>query len=166
MSTSTYKHTTQLTPRLTIELVPKTCWFSNVRSEVSNEEWGKLKRMTFQHAKYQCEICGSRGSQWPVECHEIWSYNDQEHIQTLVGLTALCPACHEVKHMGLANVRGRGHIAAGHLASINGWTKEQAEAYITLQFEVWEKRSNSNWQLDICWLEQFDIHVRARQSRR
>jgi hypothetical protein len=151
-------------PRLTIELVPQTCWFSNVRSEVSSEAWEKLKRMTFQRANYQCEICSSRGSQWPVECHEVWHYDDQQRLQTLVGLIALCPACHEVKHMGLANVRGRGTIAAGQLAKVNRWTKEQTQAYITSQFEVWEKRSKYAWQLDIRWLEQFDIHVQSRRS--
>jgi hypothetical protein len=149
--------------RLTIELVPQTCWFSNVRSEVSHEDWGKLKRITFQRAKYLCEICGSRGPQWPVECHEIWHYHDQKHIQTLVGLIALCPDCHEVKHMGLANVRGRGSIAAQHLAKVNGWTKEQAKKYIDLQFEIWQQRNKYTWQLDIGWLEQFDIHVQAER---
>lgn len=166
MTSSIHQQNVSSVPRLTIELVPQTCWFSNVRSEVSSEAWGKLKRMTFQRANYQCEICSARGSQWPVECHEIWNYDDQTHRQTLVGLIALCPACHEVKHMGLANVRGRGSIAAQHLANINGWTREQADKYIALQFEVWKKRSKHTWKLDIRWLEQFDIHVQAKRTRK
>ncbi len=157
---------TPSTAHLTIELVPKTCWFSNVRWEVSKEEWEKLKKMTSQRGEYRCEICGSRGPQWPVECHEIWNYDDQKHIQTLAGLIALCPDCHEVKHMGLANVRGRGSIAAQHLAKVNSWTKERAEQYIASQFELWEERSKHTWQLDIRWLEQFDIHVAPKRSRK
>lgn len=31
-------------PKLTIELVPKTCWFSNVRSNVTPSQWNKLKK--------------------------------------------------------------------------------------------------------------------------
>src|SRR6266487_470536 len=28
--------------RLTVELVPTTCWFSNLRSELSKDEWDRL----------------------------------------------------------------------------------------------------------------------------
>ena len=142
---------------LTIELVPETCWFSNVRSEVSAQDWDKLKRITFQKANYRCEVCGGCGSKWPVECHEIWHYNDDSHVQTLAGLIALCPACHEVKHMGFANINNRGDIAAQHLARVNGWAMEETKKYIDEQFKVWARRSKQKWKLDITWLDQFGI---------
>lgn len=72
---------------LTIELVPETCWYSNVRSNVSPEEWERLKRIAFKRAGYWCEICGGRGPQWPVECHERWLYDDLPHIRKLDRLT-------------------------------------------------------------------------------
>ena len=87
---------------LTIELVPSTCWFSNVRDHVSKSIWDKLRKATYRQSNYRCEICGDRGSKHPVECHEIWHYDDDKYIQTLTGLTALCPDCHRVKHIGLA----------------------------------------------------------------
>lgn len=68
--------------------------------------------------------------------------------------------------MGLANVRGRGSIAARHLAKVNHWTKEQTEKYIALQFEVWKKKGQYAWQLDIRWLEQFEIHVHHKTISR
>jgi hypothetical protein len=156
--------TDALTPRplLTIELVPKTCWFSNVRSEVSKADWEVLKKVTFSKAEYRCEACGGRGSRWPVECHEIWHYDDTEYLQTLIGLTALCPSCHEVKHRGLANVKGRGDIADRHLAQVNGWTIQQTQQYVEDQFQVWLKRSQYDWKLNISWLNQFDIEVRKK----
>ena len=58
--------------RLTIELVPQTCWFSNVRSEVSAADWDRLRKLTSNAAGGRCEVCGGRGPRWPVECHEIW----------------------------------------------------------------------------------------------
>lgn len=139
------------TPRklLTIELVPQTCWFSNVRSEVSKEDWSNLKKMTFEKADKRCEICGGQGPNWPVECHEIWHYDDLNHIQKLVGLIALCPSCHEVKHRGYANTRGRGEIADQHLANVNQWTMPKTKRYVNDQFQVWKKRSQHEWQLDI-----------------
>ena len=59
-------------PRLTIDLVPATCRFSDVRSEVSEADWERLKRITFAQANCRCQVCGGRGRRWPVECHELW----------------------------------------------------------------------------------------------
>jgi hypothetical protein len=142
---------------LTIELVPKTAWYKNVRSNVSKEEWEKLKRITFSRAGYRCEICGGQGQRWPVECHEIFAYDDEHHIQKLVRLVALCPACHEVKHIGLAGLRGKGNAAKAHLARVNNWSIEDAELYIEGCFELWHRRSCHEWELDLSYLEQFGI---------
>ncbi len=151
--------------RLSIELVPQTCWFSNVRSEISPEDWDRLRKTTTHNAGSRCQICGGRGPKWPVECHEIWDYDDEHHVQTLLGLIALCPACHEVKHMGLANIRGRGSIAARHLAKVNGWAPQETERYITDQFAVWERRSAFQWTLDMSWLEECGITVQSEPKR-
>lgn len=70
---------------LTIELVPNTCWYSNVRSNVAKKDWDTLRYHTYKQASHRCEICGGVGQQHPVECHEIWDYDDQQHIQTLTG---------------------------------------------------------------------------------
>lgn len=145
--------------RLTVELVPRTCWFSNVRSAVSPEDWERLKRLTFDRSGACCEICGGRGSRWPVECHEIWFYDDAAQRQVLQGLAALCPDCHEVKHLGLAGTRGRAVQARAHLARVNGWSHADAELYIEVQFEIWSQRSQHEWNLDLSWLDQFGIHA-------
>lgn len=139
---------------LTIELVPRTCWYSNVRSEVSAEEWERLKRETFRRARYICEVCGGRGPKWPVECHERWEYDDDRRVQKLAGLVALCPACHQVKHIGKATADGHGDAAVAHLAEVNGWTLEGADRYVAACFELWRARSNFEWELDISFLDQ------------
>ncbi len=141
---------------LTIELVPSTCWFKNVRSQVSAADWDKLKKLTARAAGYRCEICGGRGPKWPVEAHEVWDYNDRTHMQTLTGLIALCPDCHSVKHIGLAVSRGREQPTLEHLARVNGWSVEDARLYMEVQFEVWSQRSTHNWTLDISWLERVE----------
>ncbi len=147
-------------PRLTVELVPRSCWFENVRSNVSAEQWNELKKRTSQKANRNCEVCGGRGPQWPVECHEIWQYNDINHIQKLEGLTALCPSCHEVKHIGLTQLKGKEVEATAHLAIVNGWSYFTAEQYVEQAFEVWEQRSKYAWTLDISWLESLGVPLR------
>lgn len=147
------------TPRLTIELVPESCWFSNVRSNVSQEEWDRLRRATYRSAGYICEICGGRGHNHPVECHEKWFYDDENKIQRLIGLLALCPDCHEVKHFGLANKKGRTNEALAQLSKVNGWSIQKAEEYVDEQFHIWLERSKHSWILDVTWLEQYGIRV-------
>jgi hypothetical protein len=142
---------------LTIELIPKTSWYRNVRSNVSTAVWEKLKRATFSRAGYVCEVCGGRGKKWPVECHEVFVYDDEQHVQYLSRLIALCPACHEVKHIGLAGVRGHQARAVAHLAKVNGWSVSDAELYVEGCFELWHRRSCRQWKLDLSYLEQFGI---------
>lgn len=142
---------------LTIELVPSSSWYRNVRSNVSKEEWDRIRKIVFNRAGYICEICGGRGPKWPVECHEVFEYDDERHIQKLARLVALCPACHEVKHIGLAGVRGRQDIAIAHLARVNNWSLKDARLYLEGCFETWSRRSRHQWTLDLSYLAQFGI---------
>jgi hypothetical protein len=107
--------------RLTIELVPETAWFRNLRSEISGEAWDKIRKDCYKNAGYVCEICGGVGQRHPVECHEIWEYDDGDKRQILRGVIALCPSCHEVKHIGLTQMRGGLDRAVSHMAEVNGW---------------------------------------------
>lgn len=137
--------------RLTIELVPAGSWHSNLRSIVPGR-WDDLRRRCYMASEYRCEICNGRGPNHPVECHERWEYDDDRHIQKLVGLIALCPACHEVKHMGLARVNGNERRAKRHLTIVNGWTSRQASQYIDEAFNLWRERSVYDWHTDISWI--------------
>lgn len=139
---------------LTIELVPETCWFSNVRSQVEPEDWDKIKKATYKKAEYLCEICYDRGPEWPVECHEIWNYDEINLVQKLEGFIALCPDCHRVKHFGFAQVQGTEKEALKQLRKINGWDSKETNLYIKEQFKIWEERSKKEWKLDISLLEK------------
>jgi hypothetical protein len=145
---------------LTIELVPKTAWYRNVRSHVSKDEWDALRSVVFERAGRSCEVCGGKGDRWPVECHEVWHYDDAQYVQTLVRMIALCPQCHEVKHLGLASVRGKHEQALRHLAHVNGWSVSDARLYLEASLEQWSRRSQHQWTLDISYLDQFKLHQR------
>lgn len=142
-----------LVPRLTIELVPSSSWFTNARSRLPEDEWDLVRRAVYKRARYRCEVCGGRGERHPVECHEVWAYDDEHHVQRLERLIALCPACHKVKHLGLASVNGQYDEALQHLAGVNGWALEQAQQYAQLTFAQWEQRSRHEWTVDTGLLE-------------
>ncbi len=141
--------------QLTIELVPQTSWFTNMRSILAKADWDKIREQCYKEAEYACEICNDIGPKWPVECHEIWKYNDSKHIQKLVGLIALCPNCHRVKHMGYALFRGKGPEAAAHLAKVNKWSNKKTQTYIRKAFALYHKRSKHKWTLDLTYLKEW-----------
>ena len=144
-------------PRLSVELVPATCWSSNLRSELPRPAWDVLRRRSYRDAGYRCEVCGGRGPAHPVECHEQWSYDDAALVQRLVRMVALCPACHQVKHLGRAHAIGRGDQARAHLASVNGWDRAATDAYVDAVFAQWERRSTHDWQLDLEALTAYGV---------
>lgn len=139
--------------KLTIELVPSSSWYSNLRSILSKEQWDVLRKNQYALANYRCEICGGKGTKWPVECHEIWHYDDVKHIQRLDGLVALCPACHQVKHIGLAQLKGNYKEALRHLAKINKISLTVAQEYVNKSVELWRERSKYSWEIDLSWLD-------------
>ncbi len=140
--------------KLTIELVPQTSWYSNVRSNVTQKEWDVLRRDSYKKAGHKCEICSGVGPKHPVECHEIWEYDDEALTQTLTGLISLCPNCHQVKHIGLARIKGNYPKALKHLAEVNGITEEEAEKYVEECFEIWQERSEKKYTIDITILDK------------
>ena len=97
-----------------------------------------------------------------MECHEKWEWEEGTevgNIQRLVGLQALCPACHKVKHLGLTELR-EGEIglekAKAQLMMVNKWDIETTNSYINAMFEQWEERSRKKWKVE--WRD-FDREV-------
>jgi hypothetical protein len=70
---------------LTVQLVPSTCWFSNVRSAVYREESDLIRDQVYRQARARCGVCGGHGATHPVACHEIWHHDDERLMQTSSG---------------------------------------------------------------------------------
>ena len=156
---------------LTIELIPKTCWFSSVRTTVKKKEWDKIRFISYESANNKCEICGdigkNQGYNHNVECHEIWEYDDENKIQKLVGLISLCPTCHQVKHIGRAIAIGKHKQAYAQLMKVNKWTQKQVEEHILESFEIHKERSKYEWELNLSILteEPYNIKIKNYTTR-
>jgi hypothetical protein len=146
---------------LTVELVPKPLWHKNLRSDLSRADWDRLRKMAYRRAGYKCEVCGGTGLEqefnWPVECHEVWHYDDERHIQRLDRLIALCPWCHHVKHMGrISATEGEAGVARcmTHLKTVNDWTESQVTQHVGEVSALWQLRSgHADWIQDLSVLE-------------
>lgn len=141
-------------PKIFVELVPKTCFFTNVRSQVEPKYWDWIRKETYQQAHHTCECCGVKGR---MEAHEIWHYDDQKHIQKLYGFVCLCNMCHLAHHLGFASIKGKLPQVKKHLAKVNQWSLAETNEFINLVFEVWSRRSQHQWTLDLSFLDQCKI---------
>jgi len=147
---------------LFVDLVPRSCWFTNVRSCVDQTDWERLRRMITRRAAQRCEVCGAAedpGAKMWLEAHERWTYNDATRVQRLGRLICLCSACHTVTHFGLAQVRGREEEAYAHLMAVTGMTRAEAREHVEVAFEVWFQLSRIEWTLDLSILTDAGVTV-------
>lgn len=153
---------TSVPPRLRVELVPSTCWFSNLRSFLSAHRWRNLSREVAELGGDRCEVCRGRGRRHAVECHEVWLYDDDMRVQTLLRLQALCPMCHAIKHFGRAIKQNGQERALYWLAKVNGWDAATTDWYVDAVFRQWAQRSRVEWTLDVTVLgEVYEIPLES-----
>jgi len=150
--------------KLTIDLVPETSWYDNLRSKMSNKDWDKLRRSIYAAYDYKCGICGKDNTQ--LHCHEIWEYDDKKHIQTLKGFIALCVMCHHVKHIGLAGIlAGQGQLdfedVIKHFMKVNNCDEQTFHEHYDDAFEIWNKRSAVKWKID---LKQYESLIQKEEN--
>jgi hypothetical protein len=138
------------TLRLTIELVPATCWHANLRDILTPAGWEALRRRVFAACGNRCAICGAGGR---LHCHEIWRYDNAAHVQTLEGCLALCALCHHVKHLGMAaRLAAQGKLdyerVVAHFLRVNGCDRAAFERHRAAAFALFEERSRHEWTTD------------------
>ncbi len=147
---------------LFVDLVPSSCWFTNVRSCVDVRDWDRLRVMVYARADHVCEACGAGrdpGAGVMLEAHERWAYDPVERVQVLRRLVCLCSRCHGATHFGWAALNGRDEAARTQLATVNGWDAVQVAVHVDAAFALWHERSRVNWTLDLRMLTEAGIRV-------
>ncbi len=147
---------------LFVDLVPSSCWFTNVRSCVSPQDWERLRRMIVSRAGQRCETCRRPADRmtgrW-LEAHERWAYDTATSVQSLRRLICVCTDCHQATHYGLAAINGRDREALDHLCSVTGVSRPEAELHVEAAFETWHDRSLTTWDLDLGILTSAGVTV-------
>ena len=148
------------TYKLDFELVPEECWYSNLRSVLKPSDWDKVRFDAYARAGGKCMVCG----RWTkrLEAHEKWSYDEENALQKLEDVVALCHACHEVKHISRTQLVGRGAEAMEHFMRVNEVSQmEYHEALQKANEEYLRRNKVEGWVTDISWLQnKFDIVLR------
>lgn len=136
--------------KLTIELVPRPLWNSNLHNLLRRREWEEIRKQVIAQYNNHCGICGAGGM---MICHEIWYYDDANHIQRLTGFIALCTMCNGCKHMGRSrNLANQGKLSresvVGHFCRVNGISIEEFLPVCRSAFSQWRERSEYEWTQD------------------
>ncbi|MGN1061271.1 MAG: HNH endonuclease [Candidatus Coproplasma sp.] len=139
--------------KLQFELVPDSCWCSNLRSELPKEAWDTIRKKAYARAGGRCMICGAPTVR--LEAHEQWRYDDKTCVQSLENIIAVCKACHEVIHIGRATLLGREKEASEHFMKVNGCSYSDYRKALGEANAVHRERSRKEWQLDVSKLEKF-----------
>jgi len=141
--------------RLEIELVPKPLWGKSLANMLPKAQWEALRAQRIQEKGARCEICGQAGR---VELHEIWKYDDERHIQRLLGLELLCVLCHSIKHFGRTQtLASRGEVdlkpIVAHFCKFNSCGLQDLKAHWRSTYEIWKERSKHHWTQDLSLLK-------------
>jgi hypothetical protein len=138
--------------RLYAEMVPEGSWYENARSWLTQREWTTVRTAVYRLFGGKCSVCGDEPARGRLHCHEQWSYDDATGVQSLVGLTALCARCHDIKHLGSLMARvedGKASLSAAvrHFCRVNGCTVETFDDHVRAVVAQWEERSRRQWRV-------------------
>lgn len=140
--------------KLEIELVPDSCWYSNLRSILSAAQWDAVRREAYARANGACMICGAKVRR--LEAHERWEYDEENAVQRLKDVVAVCHACHEVIHIGRTSLLGGEERACAHFMKVNGCGYADYKKALKEANEAHRRRNRiADWKLDLSYLKKF-----------
>lgn len=159
----TTKKTSDRPYTLTPALVPSPLQGRSVYNELyktkRRKEWDVLRRTVLEAAANTCTHCKASYESRMV-CHEVWAYDDLNHIATLIAFELVCRDCDSVLHFGKTLLIGGrkgddamddlADQAIAHLMKVNGITRRQAMKMIDDAFGKWMDRSEyETWSIEI-----------------
>lgn len=140
--------------KLEFELVPDSCWYSNLRSILTPAQWDIVRRDAYSRANGRCMLCGKKAKR--LEAHEKWEYDEINRIQKLKDVVAVCKSCHEVIHIGRTSLLGGEERASAHFMKVNDCNYAEYRKALGEANEIHRRRNKiPEWKLDLSYLKKF-----------
>ena len=140
--------------KLDFELVPDSCWYSNLRSMLSRAQWDFIRKTAYSEACGRCMICGRKATR--LEAHERWSYDMQSQTQKLEEVIAICHSCHSVIHIGRTQLMGEEEKAIKHFCYVNKCSYSDYIKALGRANELHRERNKiPEWKLDLTYLKRY-----------
>ena len=141
--------------KLEFELVPDSCWYSNLRSILTPKQWDIVRKEAYGRAKGKCMICGVPTTR--LEAHERWSYDEENAVQKLNDVVAICKSCHEVIHIGRTQLMGNEERACAHFMKVNNCSYAEYRKALGEANGLHARRNKiAEWNLDLSYLKKFN----------
>lgn len=142
------------TRKLNFEILPDGCWGSNLRTILSKKQWDFIKKDAKIRAQGKCVICGKKTDKF--DAHERWVFDEENGVQILQDVIAICKDCHSTIHIGRTQLLGNVERAENHYIKVNGCSYAEMRADLGKANEEHKRRNLvSEWKLDISWLKRF-----------
>lgn len=139
--------------KLNFEMVPDSCWYSNLRSILPPKLWDVVRREAYARAHGRCMICGSPSK---LEAHERFSYDEKTQVQKLEDVVAVCHLCHSVIHIGRTQLKGDEQAAIKHFMQVNNCSYADYIKALGEANRLHQRRNKvGEWKLDLTYLEKF-----------
>jgi hypothetical protein len=139
--------------KLEIELVPEPLWGVNLRSNLTQTQWKRVRQEAI--ARGVGDICKAGGAGLPLHAHERWAYDDTGAVARLTGVGSVCRACHAVAHFRatqrIAAEKGYASMvddAIAHSCRVNGVVRKAFRAHSAAAFALHEQRNAREWAVD------------------
>ena len=140
--------------KLNFELIPDSCWYSNLRTLLKPKHWDILRKDAYSRAGGKCMICARKVTR--LEAHERWEFNEQTKVQKLTDIIAVCHLCHSVIHIGRTQLMGGEDSAIKNLMKVNGCSYVEYRKALGKANEDHARRNRvDEWMLDVSWLDSF-----------
>lgn len=99
-------------------------------------------------------ICGCPSRR--LEAHEQWEYDEENAVQILKDVVAVCAKCHAVIHIGRTQLVGNEKEAEEHFMKVNGATYAEYRKALGEANEAHRRRNLiPEWKLDLSYLKKF-----------
>lgn len=140
--------------KLDFELVPDSCWYSNLRTILSKKQWDFIKADAKERAEGKCMICGRKTDR--LEAHERWSYDEENCVQKLEDIVSICKDCHNVIHIGRTQLKGDEERAEKHFMKVNNCSYAEYRQALGKANEEHKRRNLvPEWKLDLTYLKRY-----------
>lgn len=140
--------------KLDFELVPDSCWYSNLRSLLSKKQWDFLRADAKERAGGKCVICGRKTNS--LDAHERWSYDIENGVQKLEDIIAVCKDCHSVIHIGYTQLKGNEERAERHFMKVNDCSYAEYRKALGEANKLHNERNKVlEWKLDLSYLKKY-----------
>jgi hypothetical protein len=139
--------------KLRIEVLPKTCWNSNLRTKLKKGDWDKIRKNVYAKEGMRCHICEIQCDS--IDAHEVWEFDEIKHIQRLTEIIGVCKLCHNVIHYGRAQKVGYEKEAREQFIKVNACEIiDLQEALLQVQSDYNRRSKIDDWKLDLTLIEE------------